>query len=379
MRVAINAIPLVGPLTGIGNYTWHLAREMAGLLPEAPWLFYGRAWSRQLRKPPVPVGAAARRKLGLVVPFAHHAARWWQERHFVPGARARGIELYHEPNYLAYRFDGPMVVTVHDLSWIRHPEMHPPDRVRTMNDLMPSVLRRARYVAVDSEFVRGEVLSHYGLDPARVVTTLLGVSADFTPRPGAEVERSLASLQLRVGRYFLTVGTLEPRKNLATVVAAFARLPAAARREFPLVIAGMSGWGRDRLPRELAAMLDAGEARLPGFVDPALLPALYSGARLFVYPSLYEGFGLPPLEAMACGAAVLASGAASLPEVVGDAGLLVEPRDDRAFGEAMARALEDTAWRDDLGRRGLQRARAFTWRRCAEQTLDIYRRAVDAE
>jgi glycosyltransferase involved in cell wall biosynthesis len=376
MRVAINAIPLVGPMTGIGNYTWHLAREMASLLPEAPWLFYGREWSRELRLPPAPVAAAARRKLGMVLPLAHHAARWWQQRHFTPGARARGVELYHEPNYLAYRFDGPMVVTVHDLSWIRYPQLHPPDRVRTMNDVMPGVVERARHVIVDSEFVRAEVLSHFGVDPARVTATPLGVSSDFAPRAAAQTREALDALGLRHGEYFLAVGTLEPRKNLASVVGAFSRLSPAARRACPLVIAGMSGWGRDRVPAMLAGMLDAGEARMLGYVEQAQLPSLYSGSRLFLYPSLYEGFGLPPLEAMACGAAVVASNAASLPEVIGDAGLLVEALDEPAITRAMERSLQDEAWRDGLGHLGRQRAAGFTWQRCAEQTLDIYRKVL---
>ena len=376
MRVAINAIPLVGPLTGIGNYTWHLAREMALRLPEPPWLFYGREWSRELRQPPVSVGAEARRKLGAVLPFAHHAARWLQQRHFVPGARERGIDLYHEPNYLAYRFEGALVVTVHDLSWVRHPETHPPDRVRTMEQVMPQVVRRAQRIAVDSEFVRAEVLAHYGLPPERVVTTYLGVSEEFAPREREQTARLLQSMGLAHGEYFLAVGTLEPRKNLATVVAAFASLPQPLRARMPLVVAGMSGWGRDRLPASFARLVDAGEARLAGYVPQADLPSLYSGARLFIYPSLYEGFGLPPLEAMACGAPVIASRAASLPEVVGDAGVLVEPRDQAAIAAAMARSLEDAAWCAGLRQRGLRQAATFTWQRCAEQTLRLYREAL---
>jgi glycosyltransferase involved in cell wall biosynthesis len=376
MRVAINAIPLVGPLTGIGNYTWHLAREMAVRLPEPPWLFYGREWSRELRTPAVSSGAAARRKAGAVLPFAHHAARWWQQRHFRPGAASRGIELYHEPNYLAYRFDGALVVTVHDLSWVRHPETHPADRVRTMEQVMPGVVRRAQRIAVDSDFVRGEVIAHYGVPPGRVVTTHLGVSAEFAPRDAASCAPFLATMDLRFGEYFLAVGTLEPRKNLAAAVRAFARLPQPVRARFPLVVAGMSGWGRDRLPADFTRLLDAGEARLAGFVAQAQLPCLYSGARLFIYPSIYEGFGLPPLEAMACGVPVVASRAASLPEVVGDAGVLVDPRDDGAIAIAMARAIEDGAWREGLAARGLAQAAGFTWGRCADRTLALYREAM---
>lgn len=376
MRVALNAIPLVTPLTGIGNYTWHLALELQRLLPEPPWLFYGREWSREVMTPRATGAEEARRKLGGVLPFAHHAARWLQQRRFAPGVRKHRIELYHEPNYLAYAFEGPLVVTVHDLSWIRYPETHPPDRVRTMNHVMPGVVARAARVLVDSEFVRGEVISHYGLPPERVVTTLLGVSEEFVPVSTEAGAAILARHGLAAGRYFLAVGTLEPRKNLAAAVAAFSRLDAATRSAFPLVIVGMSGWGRDRLPPDFARLVERGEARLTGYIPRDELPALYSGARAFVYPSRYEGFGLPPLEAMACGTPVIAAARASLPEVVGDAGLLVDPDDEVALASALRRAIDDAAWRERMAVAGPARAAGFTWRGCAEATLAAYRDAM---
>ncbi len=376
MRVALNAIPLVTPLTGIGNYTWHLALELQRLLPEPPWLFYGNEWSREVMTPRATGAAEARRKLGGVLPFAHHAARWLQQRRFAPGVRKQAIDLYHEPNYLAYEFDGPMVVTVHDLSWVRYPETHPADRVRTMNQVMPGVVARAARVLVDSEFVRGEVIAHYGLPPERVATTLLGVAKEFAPVPAPAGAAILARHGLSAGRYFLAVGTLEPRKNLGAAVAAFNRLDAATRAAFPLVIVGMSGWGRDRLPAEFARLVDRGEARLTGYIPRVELPALYSGARAFVYPSRYEGFGLPPLEAMACGTPVIAANRASLPEVVGEAGLLVDPDDETALAEALQRAIDDVAWRERMAAAGPLRAQRFTWRGCAEATVAAYREAM---
>jgi len=314
-RVGMGALALLPPLAGVGRYTYHLARELQSLLPEAPRFFYGREWSTELHPMPPPAAAAARRSIARWVPHAWRAARALQQRRFTQGAREGGIQLYHEPNYLAFRFDGPTVVTVHDLSWVRYPEMHPAVRVRMMDALMPRVIAGAARIIADSEFTRGEVIAHYGVAPGRVSSVLLGVTDEFRPVPKEDCAPELAARGLEHGRYILAVGTLEPRKNLATAIAAFRRLPDAVRRRFPLVIAGMPGWG-ERLPPGVREMAAQGELRIAGFVPQAGLPALYSGARLFVYPSLYEGFGLPPLEAMACGVPVVVSRRASLPEVV---------------------------------------------------------------
>ncbi len=378
-RVGISATALLTPLTGIGRYTWHLAREMQRLLPEPPWLFDARRWTREIPVPPQhPRENMVVTLVKRAVPFGFEAARFLQQRRFTSGARAHGIALYHEPNFLAFRFAGPMVVTVHDLSWVRFPETHPAERVRAMNAQMPKVLRAAAHVIADSEFTRGEVIAHYGIEPARVTTVLLGVTPGFAPFDERACAATLATHGLRYGEYILAVGTLEPRKNLATAVAAFAGLPQEQRRRHPLVVAGMHGWGRHRLPRALQGLVAAGEARLLGYVAEEDLPRLYAGARLFVYPSVYEGFGLPPLEAMACGAPVVVSRSASLPQVVGGAGLLVDPMDQGAWREQMRVLLEDDALRARLSAAGVRQAQGFTWERCARDTLAVYRKAIGA-
>jgi glycosyltransferase involved in cell wall biosynthesis len=228
---------------------------------------------------------------------------------------------------------------------------------------------------VDSDFVRAEVISHYGAAPERVTTVPLGVTPDFRPLDASACRAVLAARHLDYRRYVLAVGTLEPRKNLAIAVAAFASLPPPVRRAFPLVVAGMSGGGKERLPPALRKMVEDGEARITGYVPQEDLPMLYSGARVFVYPSLYEGFGLPPLEAMACGVPAIVSRGSSLPEVVGDAAVQVDPRDASALASAMARILEDDAFHRRWAAAGIARAAGFTWRQCAERTLAVYERA----
>jgi alpha-1,3-rhamnosyl/mannosyltransferase len=245
-----------------------------------------------------------------------------------------------------------------------------------MNRVMPKVIKHAAHIVVDSEFVRQEVMDYYGLEAERVTTVLLGVSPEFMPVDAGQCAQVLAQFDLHPGRYLLAVGTLEPRKNLSTVIAAFAQLPDALRRRYPLVIIGMKGWGMGDLPGSLRKMIACGEVRLAGYVPQSHLPALYTGARALVYPSLYEGFGLPPLEAMACGTPVIASRRASLPEVVGDAGLLVEPLDDQAIAQHMRSLIEDDALHDALRIAGQRQAQAFTWRRCAMETMAVYRKVV---
>jgi alpha-1,3-rhamnosyl/mannosyltransferase len=243
--------------------------------------------------------------------------------------------------------------------------------VRWLDKQLPMAIDRAQAILVDSEFVRNEVLTTFGVDAARVHTAHLGVSTDFRPRNLEETRLVLDAMGLRRKGYVLSVATIEPRKNLRHVVESFARLPSALRERFPLVIAGATGWQSSNLVDQLRHGSD-GQVRFFGQVDSAVLPHLYSGAALFVFPSLYEGFGLPPLEAMASGVPVLVSNRASLPEVVGDAGEMIDPLDPTATADKLRALLEDSAARSELARRGLTRASHFTWAECASVTHSVY-------
>jgi glycosyltransferase involved in cell wall biosynthesis len=376
VRLGINAIPILSPMAGVGQYTWHLIDQLRQLLPEQPWLFYGTSWDRSVRAAAAPGVRGINNAIKRYLPRPDAIIRYMRQHRFDAGASEHRINLYHEPAFMAYRFQGPTVVTVHDISWIRHPQTHPAERVREMNRIMPGVVRDAAHLIVDSEFVRQEVMEHYGVAGDRVTTVLLGVAPQFQPQAMTATDPVLSRFNLKHGQYLLAVGTLEPRKNLATVLAAYSRLPASLRSRFPLVITGMNGWGMDTLSGSMRQMVDRGEVRLTGYVRQPELPALYSGARAFVYPSLYEGFGLPPLEAMACGTPVIASNRASLPEVVGDAGILVEPLDDVAIAAQLQALIEDHALHAHHHLLGLQRARMFTWRQFALDTMAVYRKAL---
>jgi len=313
-----------------------------------------------------------------LLPDPYGLTRAIQQIRFTQGVGDFKPELYHEPSFLPFRYAGPTVVTVHDLSPIRYPDTHPKGRIKELEKRLPAAIASAAAVIVDSDFVRREVIGHFGVNPDRVTAIHLGVSGEFRPRAAPDVAPVLEKHGLRHRGYVLAVGTLEPRKNLRHAIDAHATLPERARRNYPLVIAGMKGWLAGELEARIRAAEERGEVRWLGYVPPPDLPLLYAGAQLFVYPSLYEGFGLPVLEAMASGVPVITSNQASLPEVAGDAGIMVDPRDGGALREAMLRLIEDEK---EVRRRvelGHAQAARFTWRTCAENTLAVYREALQA-
>jgi alpha-1,3-rhamnosyl/mannosyltransferase len=381
LRVGFNATPLLSPLTGIGNYIVHLGAALAASGDVDAYSFYGYRW---LHEPPCvpasgPRGRNTQRMRDLIkplVPFKRELRRAQQQPLFARGLRRHAIVLYHEPNYIPIRCDVPVVTTIHDLSWLRYPETHPTDRVRWLERAMPRALADSAAVLVDSEFVRQEVLTTFGIDPARVHTVYLGVSPVFRPRGDAETRVTLNALGLGHGEYVLAVGTIEPRKNIRHVLEAYARLPDATRKRHPLVIAGAKGWRAADLRSALRVLVERGFIRFLGHVPDGDLPFLYAGAAAFIFASIYEGFGLPPLEAMASGVPVLVAERASLPEVTGDAALKIDPARPDDTAVKLASLLDDKAIHGDFARRGLGRAAGFTWDACAQATLRVYRSII---
>lgn len=285
--------------------------------------------------------------------------------------RAATVSVYHSPYYLMpYRPGLPTVLTFYDLIPLRFPA-YVSRRARLLfRFAVQMALRTARHVIAISEASRCDLLAMFSIQPERVTAIPLAAEAHFCPQPKAAIERVQARYSLPES-FLLYVGSNKPHKNLVNLVHAYAALPRAAP---PLLIAGP--WDvRHPDAKQAAQRLGVSErVRFLGPVDDLDLPALYSGALAFVFPSLYEGFGLPALEAMACGAAVACSNVSSLPEVVGDAALLFDPRDVRALAEGMQRLIEDAALRHRLRESGLRRAAAFSWQRNALDTLHLYRR-----
>lgn len=375
MKLAFNATALLSPWTGVGQYTSQLARQLAGLDGLDTDFFCGLSWSKSVRSVPHPAAArllpAARRW----IPGAYVLRRTLQSVAFSRHTRSHRFSLYHEPNFLPLPFDGPIAVTVHDLSWIRFPETHPPERVRALDRQFEKGLRTAQAVIADSAFVRTEIIELFGLDPASVDVVPLAADPIFAPI-SADGHATLQRFGLEPRRYFIAVATLEPRKNLIRVLQAYRQLAPSIRARSPLLLVGLSGWKDETLNRELRPLLASGCVRRLGYLPREVLAALMGGALALVYPSLYEGFGLPPLEAMQCGVPAIVSTGSSLQEVVGDTGIAVDPMDTDAIASAMSRLQEDTQLRDLLGARGLERSGQFSWQRCAAEMVATYRKIV---
>ena len=292
--------------------------------------------------------------------------------------RRRPVDLLHVQYTAPPLSPCPVVATIHDLSFEHLPETFK-RRSRTQLRLtVRRTARMARSVIAPSEYSRRDLVETYKLRPESVTVTPLAAAPHFAPVRDEGERRRARELYGIKGDYILAVGSIQPRKNLVRLVEAYADLRGARpEAKLPqLVLAGKRGWLYGETLHAVERHSRDGDIRLAGYVQEADLPALYTDALCFVYPSYFEGFGLPPLEAMQCGAPVIAGNRASLPEVMGSAGLLVDPFDKSELARAINRVIEDEELRLELRARGLERARAFTWRETARLTLLVYERAA---
>jgi len=281
--------------------------------------------------------------------------------------------VYHSPNYFLPPHDGPSVATVHDLSITRYPETHPAARRRYFDLAFERSLKRATKLITVSETVRLELMADYGLPADRVQAVLNGVDPVFRPMAAIDTSAVLRAHGLQHGGYTLSVATVEPRKKLDRLIAAYARLPESLRQACPLVLIGALGWLNSPVQRLIEQASAQGWLRFLGYVSQGDLPALYAGARGYAMTSIYEGFGLPVLEAMASGVPVLTSSVSCMPEVAAGAALMAHPDDIDELSEQLTRLLTDDGWRLRAVPLGLARAGELTWERCLEQTLQVYR------
>jgi glycosyltransferase involved in cell wall biosynthesis len=374
LRIGIDYTAAARQGGGIGRYTRELIDAVLALRPDHDFVLLagtaglGEVWVRQahhlqsLAEP----GRLTLRTLPLTDDWM--ARLWHRLRLPLPANLLTGrLDLFYAPDFLLPPLTGDLrtLVTIHDLSFLRHPETFPPQLRAYLESAVPRSAARADHVLTDSDATRRDVIDLLGVAPERVTTILLGVSDAFTPyiAPG---ERAHLEGVYGVGPrpYVLAVGTVQPRKNYARLIEAVDRVREVADVE--LVIVGQPAWLADEVLNAAAAR---DHVRLLGFVDDVDLPSLYRQATVLAFPSLYEGFGLPVLEAMACGTPVVASTASSVPEAVGEAGLLLDPLDVAGWADALIDVLTDPDLRDALVSQGLAHAATFTWTRTAEAWL----------
>lgn len=356
------SVDALGPqLTGIGRYSLELARGLrdAGGVGKVSY-FRAKHW---IPDPEAMLDA------GFRVP----GGRWRQRvDHWRGRWGARGA-IVHGPNYFLPAWADEGVITVHDLSVLLYPETHPVERVKDFEVRFRHSLERSRAIITDSEAVRREVIATLGFAPDRVFSVALGVDA---PQASDQADDAiLAQLGLERGGYALCVSTFEPRKRIAPLVDAYGQLPQAVRTRYPLVLVGAAGWRNDALNDKIRDAASGGWLKRLDFVPDQTRDALYAGARMFVYPSMYEGFGLPPLEAMAHGVPTIVGDAATLVEVTKGGADIVCVDDTEAFAANLHRLLEDEDRRSALGATGREVAAGYTWSRCVAATVDVYRRS----
>ncbi len=361
MRIGIDVSKVVPPRDGIGTYGVELVRALAAHLLAAE-------------------GDHTLRLHGLIEPFDQAAAEvaldglpsvaQFADRSPVDDA----LDLFHSTT-LAWPsgFEGPVVTTCFDLTFLTHPECHTAmNRLHCLEGMLEATLAESHVIAI-SEATAAEVKEHFATPSQRLSVIPIAAGADWAPRDTDVMRGALDALGVP-GEFFLAVGTREPRKNLMRLLDAHAALEPGLRADVPLVVAGGSGWNSS----ELDQRLEQSESVIAlGHVDRTVLGDLYSCAKAFVYPSLAEGFGLPILEAMACGAPVITSNRSSMPEVAGEAALLVDPEDTEAITNALIRIASEPGLARSLSERGAKRAQAFSWQRTAQETFEVYARVLD--
>ncbi len=379
MRIGIDYGSALWQRAGIGRYVRLLTEALLGLDRENEYiLLYPRGrpgrpapFLEPLRRLHQEYPRVRLRPLPLSDRWK--AILWQRLRLPVPVETLCGqLDWFFSPDFvLLPRIRARRAVTIHDLAFLVHPECAVPALRRYLERVVPRAAARADLVLAGSEAVRQDVLRLLAMAPERVQVLYSGVHPSFRPLSDPAL---LEAVRARYGlppRFLLTVGTIEPRKNLPRLLEALAGLPAEER--LPLVVVGQRGWLYEET---FAAVERSGlEVHLPGFIPDEDMPAVYSLARALAFPSLHEGFGVPPLEAMACGTPVLAGNVSAMPEVLGEAAVLVDPLDVAAIREGLRRVLGDEALRVRLRPAGMERAGLFTWERAAARLLELLRQS----
>ncbi len=385
MRVLLNYLLASGRKTGIGHYVSQLLRCLQAAAPEdqfspfpKPFLRWCWASCNRLRpalekKNKVPLTPKSS-NLTIRGRFSRHLRQLGQQliaNHLKGMCRSEKYDLYHEPNYIPLPCDLPTIATVHDLSILRHPEWHPADRVAHFEKNFAGALNQCEHFLAISDFGRREIMDMFNIPGEKITRTYMGVRPGLSELETDEISFGLKQLNLPP-QYLLYLGTIEPRKNLKMLMQVYCSLPSALRDQWPLLVVGSWGWNTGSIREYFHSHARHRGVIHLGYVPEEQLNLLYNGARALVYPSYYEGFGLPPIEMMACGGAVIAATAEAVQETVGRKAHLIPPSDFDGWRAALQRILTDPAWYRQL-RQGTQEiACPFTWEQCAVDTLRAY-------
>ena len=392
LRIGVETRQMAGHMTGIGNYSFHLLRALT-IEPDLAFVGFGEfGWADVNQETLARLGAAQaktshepsprpplQRHLGQLarraarLSFARSAFRASQSFLFGRTVRSQRLDLCHALNFVPPSEPGvPTLPIVYDLSFLRHPESHPRERLKWLAGLR-DVIARAPLVHTISEYSKAEIHSAYGYPLDKIFVAPPAAAEIFRPLGDEATRKDIEAFDLTSQRYLLAVGTLEPRKNLRTLIAAYSRLPQADQQRLALAIAGGSGWGDIDLPKEASSLVRAGRLRFLGAVSDAQLRSLYEGAAAFLFPSIYEGFGMPVVEAMRCGTAVVHSEATAMDEIAPGLAQRLPALDVEAWTNAMREVANASETRDTAAREArIARAQTYRWDTSAKAVRAAY-------
>lgn len=383
MKIGIDCSLVPGDRVGLGQYSYQLVRALSHIDQENTYRLYPVFYYtfhpsyRQVDLPHTPnMRVVFRRLPASWLRVLRHSRAPWFAREWLLGK----VDVVHGTSFSAPRFHSRrkrLVVTIHDLSFLTHPECHRPENVAHALRGTRDAIAWAEVLIAVSHHTRQDLIERMGAPLDRIVVTQLAPNPQCVRVENPRLLARVRAAYLLPADFILFVGSLEPRKNILRLLVAYAGLAPVLRRDVHLVLAGGTGWLNEDVRPAVHRLGLADRVHFIGYVKEEDLPVVYSLATVFAYPSLYEGFGLPVLEAMQCGTPVLTSNVSSLPEVAGDAALLVTPTDVEEITDGLTRLLESADLRADLRARGYQRVQQFSWERCARETLAVYRRAYE--
>ena len=355
MKIAIDTQTALGQKSGFGFYVENLVKALAKVDPQNKYV---------LIKPQTEKD------------FSTVQRWWWDQIRFPSKARKEQVDLIHQPCFSAPIFyRGNVVVTCHDIISMKFPKNLPFASRMFYSRWMPFSYRAAKMIIADSENTKKDIIEYLNIPKEKIRVVHLAVSQDFKPKSPQEIEKAKFEYKIS-GKYFIDVGTIEPRKNLPFLVKAYALAVKSGISE-KLVITGKKGWYYENLFLLVKKLNLQERVIFTGYADDKDIPALYCGATALVFPSLYEGFGFTPLEAMACGTPVISSNTSSLPEVVNEAGILLPPKDEKIWAKNMVEVAQNKDLAHKLSQKGLKQAKNFTWEDVARKTIEVYKEVLE--